>query len=104
VDGYTTTAEQERATDQEGATDREVVDENLLEFLLRASGDGCIVKATVFTLSMMRPKSHVTITVKPTSEQVLMEYKREQTFILTIFLINVRRWLLIRVTGVCDVK
>ena len=34
------TAEQERITYQEGATDREALDESVLEFLLRASGNG----------------------------------------------------------------
>jgi hypothetical protein len=40
IDGYIATAERERITYQEGATDREVLDESVLELLLMASGNG----------------------------------------------------------------
>jgi hypothetical protein len=59
-------------------------------------------KETVFTLSMMRRKSHVIITVELKLGRVLMNYKRGHTFVLTIFLLLniVKRKLLIRVTRV----
>lgn len=40
MDGYIAAAERERITYKEGATDREVLDESVLEFLLMASGNG----------------------------------------------------------------
>ena len=69
-----------RVTYREGATDREAVDKMVFEFLRRASGNRRLLdKRDGHTLSMMRSKSHVIITVERMSEQVLMELSKRQT-------------------------
>jgi hypothetical protein len=59
------------------------------------------IKEILFTLSMMRRKSHVIITVEPVRASPNgVECKRGRTFVFIIFLIIILRILLIRVTRV----
>ena len=102
--GYTTTG-REDFTEREQPTGRSLTRVNLSSYSTKGvRGWAPLVgKVTVSTLSMMRSKSHVIITVGLTSEEVLMECKRGHALVITVVLILViiKRKFQVGVTRVC---
>ena len=104
ADGYTIAVDQKKSTYREGATDREVPDENVVELLPRVLGNGRLssIRNALYVINdapQVACDNHCGTHVRASPNGV--ECKRERTFVFIIFLIIILRILLIRVTRVC---